>query len=78
MNLESAIEKLQRIPKEKEMQKSEHRGGSIIVEKNRSRRGVEKSRSQRRVDYLVIGYKVVVTFIIIFGMCRWKKYNEKM
>jgi hypothetical protein len=45
------------------------RGGSGIVEKNKSRRGVEKSK-KKNVEYSVIGYKVIVTFIIIFGMCR--------
>jgi hypothetical protein len=45
------------------------RGGRGIVEKNRSRRGLEKSR-ERSVEYLVIGCKVAATFIIIFGMCR--------
>ncbi len=42
---------------------------SKIVEKNKSRRGVEKSR-ERNVEYLAVGYKVVITFIIIFEMCR--------
>jgi hypothetical protein len=45
------------------------RGGSGIVEKNRSRRGVKKSKN-KSVEYSTIGYKVTVTFIIIFGMCR--------
>jgi hypothetical protein len=44
-------------------------GGSEIVEKNRSRRGVEKSR-ERSVEYSAIGYKVTITFIIMFKMCR--------
>jgi hypothetical protein len=46
------------------------RGGRRIVEKNKSRRGVEKSRKKRCVEYSAISYKVVVTFIIIFEMCR--------
>jgi hypothetical protein len=46
------------------------RGGSGIVEKNRNRRGVEKSIKRRHVEYLFVGYKVVAAFIIIFGMCR--------
>jgi hypothetical protein len=41
-----------------------------IVEKNKSRRGVENSRERRCVDYSTGGYKVIVAFIIIFGMCR--------
>jgi hypothetical protein len=45
------------------------RGGSEIVEDNRSRRGVEKNR-ERIVEYSVVGCKVVATFIIIFGLCK--------
>jgi hypothetical protein len=45
------------------------RGGSEIVEKNKSRRGVENNRD-RNVEYSVVGCKVVATFIIIFGMCK--------
>jgi Uri superfamily endonuclease len=48
------------------------RGGSKIIEKNRIKRGVEKSKKRRHVEYLVVGYKVDVTFIIIFRMCRRK------
>jgi hypothetical protein len=44
-------------------------GGSEIVEKNKSKRGVEKNR-ERNVEYLVVGYKVTVAFIIIFKMCK--------
>ncbi len=44
-------------------------GGSEIVEKNKSKRGVEKSK-ERNVEYLVIGYKVAVAFVIIFKMCK--------
>ncbi len=44
-------------------------GGSIIVEKNKSRRGVEKS-IKMSVEYLIVGCKVVIAFIIIFGMCK--------
>jgi len=46
------------------------RGGSKIVENNRSRRGVEKSRVRRNVEYPTIGYKVVATVIVIFRMCK--------
>ncbi len=46
------------------------RGGSEIIEKNRSRRGVEKKKEKRNVEYSAIGYKVIVAFIIIFRMCR--------
>ncbi len=49
MSAKSAIEKLQTIAREKEAHRSEHkwkRGGSKIVEKNRSRRGVKKSREK--------------------------------
>jgi hypothetical protein len=44
-------------------------GGNIIVEKNRSRRGVEKNR-EWNVEYSAIGCKVAPAFIIIFKMCR--------
>jgi len=44
-------------------------GGSKIVENNRSRRGVEKSR-KTSVEYSTVGYKVITTFIIIFKMCK--------
>ncbi len=44
-------------------------GGSGIVEKNKIRKGVKKSR-EKNVEYSAIGYKVVATFIIIFRMCR--------
>ncbi len=43
--------------------------GSGIVEKNRSKKGVEKSR-EKSVEYSTVGYKVTATFIIIFRMCR--------
>jgi Uri superfamily endonuclease len=45
-------------------------GGSGIVEKNKNKRGVEKSKKRRHVEYLAIRCKVVVAFIIIFGMCK--------
>ncbi len=35
------------------------RGGSKIIEKNKIKRGVEKSKERRRVEYLAVGYKVV-------------------
>jgi hypothetical protein len=41
--------------------------GSEIIEKNKSRRGVKKSRERRHVEYLVVGCKVIVAFIIIIG-----------
>jgi hypothetical protein len=43
--------------------------GSGIVEKNRSKKGVEKSR-EKSVEYSTVGYKVTATFIIIFRRCR--------
>jgi len=46
------------------------RGGSGIVGKNINRRGIEKNRKRTNVEYLVVGYKVIVTFTIIFKMCR--------
>jgi hypothetical protein len=52
--------------------------GRGIVEKNRSRRGLEKSRERTSVEYFVVGCEVAATFIIIFGMCRRKgiKYED--
>jgi hypothetical protein len=44
-------------------------GGNRIVEKNRNKRGVEKSR-ERSVEYSIVGCKVAIAFIIIFGMWR--------
>jgi hypothetical protein len=46
------------------------RRGTRIIEKNRSRKGVEKSIERKHVEYLVDGCKVVATFIIIFEMCK--------
>jgi hypothetical protein len=46
--------------------------GSNIIEKNKSRRGVEKSKEKMTVEYSAIGCKVTATFIIIFGMCKRK------
>jgi hypothetical protein len=46
------------------------RGGSRIVENNKSRRGIEKSRERRSVEYLAINCKVIATFIIISEMCK--------
>jgi hypothetical protein len=45
------------------------RGGSRIVEKNKSKRGIEKSK-EKNVEYSAIGCKVTVALIIIFKMCR--------
>ncbi len=50
-------------------------GGNKIVEKIKSRRGVAKNKERRNVEYLVIGYKVTATFIVIFGMCRREGYT---
>jgi hypothetical protein len=44
-------------------------GGNKIVEKNRSKRRIEKSK-ERSVEYLTVGCKVTTAFIIIFKMCR--------
>jgi hypothetical protein len=62
--------------KAEEWTQTKARGGSGIVGKNWNRRGVEKSR-ERSDEYLAIGYKVIIAFIIIFGMCR-KVYNVKI
>jgi hypothetical protein len=45
-------------------------GGNGIVEENKSKRRVEKSKKKRSVEYSVVGYKVTVASIIIFGMCN--------
>jgi hypothetical protein len=47
-------------------------GGSGILEKNRSRRGVEKRKEKGPVEYSVVSCKLVVAFIVIFGMWRRK------
>jgi hypothetical protein len=44
-------------------------GRSGIVEKNKSRRGVENNK-ERSVEYTTIGYKLITAFIIFFEMCR--------
>jgi len=46
------------------------RGEGEIVDKNKSRRGVEKSKERRSVEYSIVGCKVIAAFIIIFEMCR--------
>jgi hypothetical protein len=46
--------------------------GSGIVEKNKSRRAVEKNIKRRHVEYSTIGCEVAITFIIIVGKCRRK------
>ncbi len=53
------------------------RGGSGIVEKNKNRIGVEKSKTWRHVEYSTVGYKVVVAFIFIFGMCKKKSVQSE-
>jgi hypothetical protein len=44
--------------------------GSGIIENNKNRRGVEKNKKRRCVEYLAVGCKVVSAFIIIIEMCR--------
>jgi len=72
--IESAIEKLHIIAKEKEVQRSEHRRKQEeeekLLKRTKVKKGVEKSRERRHVEYSTIGYKVFVAVIIIFGMCR--------
>jgi hypothetical protein len=46
------------------------RRGGKIVKKNKSKRGDEKSKVWKCVEYLAIGYKVVTASIIIFGICK--------
>jgi hypothetical protein len=45
------------------------RGGGGILERNKSKRGI-KSIKRKNLEYTTIGYKVVVTFIIIFRVCK--------
>jgi len=45
-------------------------GGIIIVNKNKSKRGVEKNKERRSAEYSGIGCKVFAAFIIIFKMCK--------
>ncbi len=75
MTVDSAIEKLQKITKEKEAQKSEQtrkqRGRTKIIKGKRSKRRVAKSKAWS-VKYSTISYKVATTFIIIFRMSRRK------
>jgi hypothetical protein len=53
-------------------------GGSGIVEKNKSRRGVEKSK-KKNVEYSVIGYKVIVVHSSSSSECvEGKVYNVKI
>jgi hypothetical protein len=52
-------------------------GGNRFVEKNINRRGVEKNR-ERSVEYSVVGYKVTITFIIIFKCAERKASNVKI
>ncbi len=54
----------------KEWAQMKARGGSKIVEMNKSRRQIEKSKERRSVQYSIIGYKVTIAFIIIFVMCK--------
>jgi hypothetical protein len=54
-------------------------GRSGIVEKNRNKRGAKRSIEKKNVEYSVVGYKLVVIFIIVFEMCaEGKAYNEKV
>jgi hypothetical protein len=67
MSAKSAIEKLQRVAKERETQ-MKTRGGSESVEEKRSRRRIEKSTTCWNIKHLVIGSEVATTFIVIFKM----------
>jgi hypothetical protein len=81
MSVESVIEKFQRIIKEKETQRSEHRQRQEeeveVLRKERSKRRVEKSRECQKAKHLTIGSEVTVAFTIIFKV-RGKRYHEKM
>jgi len=54
----------------KEWTQTKTRRRNRIIKKNKTKRGVEKSIKRRHVEYSIIGYKVIVTFINIFWMCR--------
>jgi len=54
--------------------------GNKIVENNKNRRQVEKSKKKRSVEYSTVGCKVVVAFIhhlqnVQKGQCIMKRYN---
>ncbi len=72
MNAENAIEKLQRMAREEEMLRSEHKWKQEeemeLLKKTKVKE--ELRRTSRGVEYSVVGYKVIATFIIIFEMCR--------
>jgi len=44
--------------------------GNEIIEKNKSRRGVDNSKERRLVEYSAIGCKVTTMFIINVKMCK--------
>jgi hypothetical protein len=44
------------------------RGGSGIVEKNKSKRKFDKSIKRKNVEYSIIGYKVVVAFVATLAL----------
>jgi hypothetical protein len=54
------------------VQRSETKAGgrTKTIEKDRNRKGVEKSIKRRHVEYSTDGCKVAAAFIIIFGMCK--------
>jgi hypothetical protein len=52
-------------------------GGKKIVEKNKSRRGIEKSR-ERNVEYSAVGYKVTTTLSSSSKCVEGKVYNVKI
>jgi hypothetical protein len=53
-------------------------GGSGTVKMNNSRRGVEKSKKRRSVEYLVVGCKVVAHSSSSSECAEGKMYNEKI
>jgi hypothetical protein len=51
---------------------------SEIVEKNKSKRGVEKSRKKKNVEYSAVGYKVVTHSSSSLKCAEGKAYNVKI
>ncbi len=70
----NAIEKLQRITKEKETQNSEYRRRHDeeleLLRRTKIEEELNKAKREGMLNIQPLAIKVVVTFIIIFGMCR--------
>lgn len=70
MNVESTIENLQKVAKDKETQRSEHgrrQEEEVEVLKKKSK-SVENKGECSNAKHLAVGSDVTVAFIIIFGV----------